>query len=259
MEESLSDSVLVRKTEFGDYDYILTFFTKEKGNITVIAKNAKKSKKRFSGKLELFCISKIVITLSKRGGLPFLTEIVLKEPFEYIRTDIKKTAYASYWSELIVFWIPPKEPQKKIFNLLVSILSILNAELESPEALNLYYQVNFLKKTGFDPMLTGCASCGSSLDRGQKTFRFRLDKGGVVCNKCSAMFDGSLSGANIKQLLWIRENGFDIASKLKFSRKNIEDCTGFLSRFISYNTGKEFKSEKVIKSLNLNLMKEHGK
>ena len=253
MEESLLDSVLVRKTEFGDFDYILTFFTREKGNITVIAKNAKKSIKRFSGKLELFGISKIMLARPKKGGLPVLTEIVLEEPFEKIRTDIIKTAYSSYWAELITAWIPSMSPQKKIYRLFISLLSMINKNIISPDAGNLYFQVHFLKNIGFDPLLSQCASCGRDLDRTSKIFKFRLDKGGILCNKCSSLSDEFLSGANIKQLLWIRENGFETALKLKFSRKNIEDCSKFLSSFISYNTGREFKSEKVIKNLESNL------
>jgi DNA repair protein RecO (recombination protein O) len=47
-------AVLLRRVDYGDFDLILTLFTESTGKIAVIAKHAKKSKKRFAGVLELF-------------------------------------------------------------------------------------------------------------------------------------------------------------------------------------------------------------
>jgi len=44
---------MLRRTDFGDYDLIITFLSLSKGKISVIAKSAKKSTKRFAGVLEL--------------------------------------------------------------------------------------------------------------------------------------------------------------------------------------------------------------
>ncbi|MGE4519000.1 MAG: DNA repair protein RecO [Desulfobacteraceae bacterium] len=249
MDQVPLDSVLLRKTEFGDYDYILTYFTRELGSVSVIAKNAKKSKKRFSGKLELYTISKIIYSSGKRGNLPVLTEVMLEEPFEEIRMNILKLAFASYWAEIITSWIFANTPQKRIYDLLVFLLGVLNENKISPQAANLYFQVYFLKFSGFDPMLSRCASCGKELEKSLKNFRFRFDKGGILCSKCCDFFNGSLSAVNVKQLLWIRENEFETASKLRFSVKNIRDCSKFLSGFLSYSTGKEFNSQRIINCL----------
>lgn len=249
MHQASLNSVLLRKTEFGDFDYILTYFTKELGNISVIAKNAKKSKKRFSGKLELYTVSKIIYSSANKGGLPVLTEVMLEEPFEQIRMDVLKLAFASYWAEIITSWIQANTPQEKIYDLLTFLLGVLNEDKISPQAANLYFQVHFLKFQGFDPMLSRCASCGNELEKSLKNFRFRFDKGGILCSKCSDFYNGSLSTVNLKQLLWIRENEFEAASKLKFSVKNIKDCAKFLSGFLSYSTGKEFNSQRIINCL----------
>ena len=52
-------AVLLRRVDYGDFDLILTLFTETTGKISVIAKHAKKSKKRFAGVLELFTVLKI--------------------------------------------------------------------------------------------------------------------------------------------------------------------------------------------------------
>ena len=37
-----TDAILLRKIEYGDHDFIISFLTESKGKISVIAKNAKK-------------------------------------------------------------------------------------------------------------------------------------------------------------------------------------------------------------------------
>ena len=45
---------ILKKIEYGDYDFIATIYTKKTGKASFIIKNARKSKKRFAGKLEPF-------------------------------------------------------------------------------------------------------------------------------------------------------------------------------------------------------------
>ena len=91
--------------DYGDFDVIITFFTLKKGKLSLIAKAAKKSTKRFAGILELFSVLEVVAGSGRNKGLSVLQEAVLKRPFSAIRADFRKTAYASYWAELIYNWI----------------------------------------------------------------------------------------------------------------------------------------------------------
>ena len=90
-----SPAIVLRRTDFGDYDLILTFFTLKKGKISAIAKSAKKSTKRFGGILELFSVLDIVCSARIDRDLMVLQEADLKNSFSGIRADLNKTAYAS--------------------------------------------------------------------------------------------------------------------------------------------------------------------
>ncbi|MBU4287277.1 MAG: recombination protein O N-terminal domain-containing protein, partial [Proteobacteria bacterium] len=56
MSSFSTPAIVLRRIDFGDYDLIINFFTLNKGKISVIAKSAKKSVKRFSGVLEPFSV-----------------------------------------------------------------------------------------------------------------------------------------------------------------------------------------------------------
>jgi DNA repair protein RecO (recombination protein O) len=96
-----STAIMLRAIEHGDYDKIITFFTLKRGKVSLIAKGAKKSIKRFVGVLELFSVLNLVWSFGRGRGLPILKEASVVHPFEQIRTNITWTAYASYWCELV--------------------------------------------------------------------------------------------------------------------------------------------------------------
>ncbi|MDH3827134.1 MAG: recombination protein O N-terminal domain-containing protein, partial [Desulfobacterales bacterium] len=56
-------AILLRRLDYGDFDLILTFLSLHRGKISLIAKSAKKSKKRFAGILELFSLMETVASL----------------------------------------------------------------------------------------------------------------------------------------------------------------------------------------------------
>ena len=47
-------AIVLRVNDLGESDKIVTFYSKQEGKLAGIAKGAKKSKKRFSNKLEIF-------------------------------------------------------------------------------------------------------------------------------------------------------------------------------------------------------------
>ena len=63
-------AIMLRRIEFGDNDLICTFFSLQQGKVSLIAKSAKKSTKRFSGILELFCLLQVVYNTGRTKGLP---------------------------------------------------------------------------------------------------------------------------------------------------------------------------------------------
>ena len=93
-----SPAILLRRLDYGDFDVIITFFTLKRGKLSLIAKSAKKSTKRFAGILELFSVLEVTAGTDRGKGLSVLLEAVLKHPFSAIRADFRKTAYASYWA-----------------------------------------------------------------------------------------------------------------------------------------------------------------
>ncbi len=247
-----TSAIMLRRIEFGDYDIIITFFTLNQGKVSVIAKSAKKSTKRFSGILELFSVLDIVYVSTRGKGLFVLQEAVLKQPFSKIRTDIKKTAYASYWAELVNEWMEKSEKQPKLYYLLKYVLGELDFG-NTPEAvLSIMFQMRFMAISGHSPNLSQCSICKTQLEEMKKAdIIFDLARGGLVCDNCSFNFSKGivLSKGTIKQLLWIEKQDLTKAKRIRFAAQASNEGLKFLEAFVPYHLGKEPRSLKFLRQI----------
>lgn len=245
MSSFSSPAIMLRRIDYNDYDLIITFFTLNKGKISVIAKSAKKSTKRFSGILELFSVLEVVYTTGRGKGLPILKEAALKQPFSKIRTDIKKTAYASYWAELINEWMEEGERQVQLYNLFHHVLEELNIGYVSGEALSILFQIRFMIMSGLRPNLIHCSICRIEIEDVKKSrIMFDLAKGGLVCERCTSGSSGQiyLSKGTIRQLLWVEKEDLKTAKRIRFTPQAIKESLEFLEAFVPYHMGKKLRS-----------------
>jgi DNA repair protein RecO (recombination protein O) len=245
-------AILLRRSVYGDYDLIVTFLTLSKGKLTVIAKNAKKSRKRFAGLLELFALLNMDCRPSKGQGMPVLEAAALENPFSGIRGDIMKTAYASYWAELINLWLEDEKPQAKIYHLLRYCLNALDTGVIGHAQLSIIFQLRFLSFSGLSPDFSECNQCRTGVDEMPgDSLVFELAKGGILCKGCSsnAITGMRLARSTVKQLLWIQSNDLNKAERLKFSRAALDEGLHFLEKFIVFHIGREPKSLKFLRNL----------
>jgi len=248
-------AILLRRLDYGDFDVIITLFTLKRGKQSLIAKSAKKSTKRFAGVLELFSELQILAGSGRGKGLPVLQEAVLKQPFSAIRADYQKTAYASYWSELINNWIEENFKQVALYYLFEHVLHELDAGKISPAVLNILFQMRFLTLCGYRPNLSHCSLCRGELeDTKNDRIAVSLQRGGIICGNCSsdAASGMSLAKGTIKQLLWVESGQLAKAARIKFTQAVLEESTNFLEEFVCYHLGKQPRSLKFLRQIRKN-------
>ncbi len=247
MSSFSTEGILLKRIEFGDHDLIVTYFTCSMGRISVLAKNAKKSMKRFAGVLDPFSAMGIECSQGKRKNtLPILCSVDLNNPFANIRTDVLKTGYASYWMELIHSWVEEGKAHKALYDLLFYVLDALNTDSVPKEVLSLFFQIRFITLSGFTPDFLTCGSCSTPLDDIlQDQIFFDLINGRLACKCCG--FNGirykvKVSKGTLKQLLYINSDDMKRIERIKFSPSAIREGETLLESFIPCHIGREVKS-----------------
>ena len=255
MSSFTSPAILLRRMDLGEHDMLVTFFTLERGKISAVAKCAKKSVKRFGGVLELFSVVQTVFTPARGRGLPLLQEGALIQPFQRIRHDVQKTAYASYWAELINNWLEERQPNTDLFGLLEHVLQALDGGCIPEAELSILFQIRFMVLSGFGPDLTRCMVCGVPADRiAEDHLAFDLLKGGLVCKNCTTGTGRrmTLSAGTRKQILWLQNNDLKTAGRVRFARPALTEGLTLLEAFVPYHLGRETKSLKVLRQIRSN-------
>ena len=128
-----SPAIVLRRLAYGDFDLIVTALTLSSGKLTVIAKNARKSRKRFQGVLEPFSLIHMECRLPRRDAMPVMQDADLENPFSGIRGHVLKTAYACFWAELLLIWLEEGKTQPRLFGLLRHCLESLDGDVLSIE------------------------------------------------------------------------------------------------------------------------------
>jgi DNA repair protein RecO (recombination protein O) len=260
-----TNAILLRKIEYGDHDYIISFLTQSRGRVSVIAKNAKKSIRRFTGALDLFSLNHIhcVFPKKKKDALTILSQNELEDGFGNIRYDIYKTAYASFWVEVIYSYLEEEKAEPEFYDLLLFALNTLNNGSISKEVIHLLFQIRFMALSGFEPDIESCGICHTFIDviQGNKIV-FDLKNGQILCMGCAKkkssyhinLSDGLnpkakiknqqliVSKGTLKQLFWINNSDINRVDRIRFSNSALKEGQHLLESFIPFHLGREFKS-----------------
>lgn len=229
MTEQITQAFVLKKTVYKEADYIISFYTSDFGKISSIARGAKKSNKRFGGRLEPFLNLKIKFKPGVRH-IKYLEDCSILNSYADIMTDLDKYKWASFVLEYIENLSENEEQNTQLYELLRDSLEYIK---EKNDILNMIprFQYKALRCVGLTPELTTCFNCGKAVtDSGYLSIR----QGAIACLKC-----GKQKGAPVEGYKFIKK--FD-----KNDHSTIINNIALLTRFTKYHTGKEFKSEKFV-------------
>ncbi len=238
-----SEAFLLHKTEYGEADYILSLFTKDFGKIKGIAKYAKKSRKRFGGRLEPFLHLRVRFR-EKPGGIKFIEDSETIRAFSTLMEDISLFICGSFVLENVEILLPEEDPNENIFNLLKETLSDLDSK-KIPSNAILRFQLSLLTLSGYEPNFDFCSVCKRSIEDDSY---FSIQKGGTICDECKK---NKINGYRIsKDFLHARKNW--MKGHQNFPEQKLDqpfDYINLLVKFTQYRTGKEIKSSKFLEEL----------
>ncbi len=180
--KSKTEAVIIGTTNLGEADKIVTFFSLDRGRLRGVARNARKSFRRFGAGLELFTHCRLHLYEREHQDLLRIESAdILTQRFT-IATDLERAAAGAVMLELVRELAPEGERNANAFLVVNHILNLLETG-EDPLFLLRIFQIRFLSLLGYQPKLDACLSCGCASDRKMIFFG---QKGGVLCPSCLA-------------------------------------------------------------------------
>ena len=121
------DAVVLRHSDYGEADRLLTLYTRQLGKTRAVAKGARKIASRKAGHIEPFTYVKL--QLAKGRDTLILTQADTVDAYQPLREDLILTSHASYVLELLDrFTYQDETENSAIFRLLTDTLSRLAAK-----------------------------------------------------------------------------------------------------------------------------------
>jgi DNA repair protein RecO (recombination protein O) len=177
-----TDALLLRRTEYRDSDLLLTFFTASLGKITVLARGARNSRRRFLGALEpMHGLSLEISGTEQRYALEGASIASLRGHLTRSLTRMNAAARALSW---VRDTTPECQPDPGVWHLLQTLLDALDAS-DEPDTVSLLAAagLQLLDILGWAVELECCVSCGRNCPAAKAAM---LDpaRGGLMCGGC---------------------------------------------------------------------------
>jgi DNA repair protein RecO (recombination protein O) len=226
-----TDALVLNCVEHGESDVIVTLFCRDVGRLTAIAKGAKKSKRRFVNKLELFSFLHVTYEQKANSSLAFFADAELHTSFLHLRQNLELYSVASVIREFLLIGVRENEPDMHIFRLSLWALHSLDQQ-QPPMSVLALFLIRFYDYLGYRPDLQTCAQCGSSI-AGEHRYSFDTASGRIVCSACTPYFTKGLplSFGTIKMLRSAQDQPLERLHRLKISGSILYEAISLLQGY----------------------------
>ncbi len=207
-----SDAILLRKMDFRETSFIVTFFTRDFGKVGGILKGARGSRARSGINPLFFCLEQIVFYEKKKSGLCIISQCEAQRIFLNILKDWDRASIAYYILELVDRLTEPGGGAEEIFDVILNSMIALDGE-KDPGVVARFFEVKFLTTLGFWPGSDG----------------LRLTKGALAT------------------LAYFEKDDWQVVSKIKLTRDVGNEIKKITGEIIGDNLDRPLKTSKVFK------------
>ncbi|MCZ7670242.1 MAG: DNA repair protein RecO [Chloroflexi bacterium] len=234
-----TEAIVLKRSNFGEADRLLTLFSLEFGKIKAVAKGARKPQSRKTGHVELFMRSRYL--LAEGRDLYIITQAEMIEAYPALRDDLVRTTYGSYLVELLDRFTVEEDVNQDIYRLLAAALGWLSETADVRLAARAY-ELRLLGLTGFQPQLFHCVSCGEAIEEQDQFFSVEL--GGLLCPTCRQADRSAkpISAVAVKVLRYLQTRPWDTVKSLQLKRPLHVELEAILYHYLTHILERNLKS-----------------
>ena len=173
-------AVMLRSIAYGEADRIVTLLTESRGKVSLIARGARKSARRFAGALEPYALIEAEIAMGS-GDLGRLAQARVMRAFPGVLADLERMSVAAAGLELVREAIPEREPEARLLPTIERFFEL--ASERATDELRVAFALRVLALVGLGPNLAACGRCSRGAPPG-KAGLFDPALGALVCRAC---------------------------------------------------------------------------
>jgi DNA repair protein RecO (recombination protein O) len=180
VSQEKTEALVMRGVDFSETSRVVTFLTPGRGQVTCIAKGARRRNSALASVLDNLNSVELVYSWKDGRQVQTLVEASLLDGFAAIKNNFEKWTYAALPVELAGRLAHENEPSAGLYEALLRGLKSLAAWEGDVAAHTAWQLLQLLGAGGFDPSWDHCGHCGVEIV-GRTAFSF---DSGVVCAGC---------------------------------------------------------------------------
>lgn len=268
-----TEAIVLRRTNFGEADRILTLFTPSYGKVRAIAKGVRRTTSRLSGHLEPFTRTQLLLATGRE--LDIVTQAEGRERLDHLRDHHWHATGAWYVAELVDRFLEDADPHPRLYQLFTRTLRLLdddagtltppspslpaadvetNTAASAPVAATVahpvagsrgwlalrYFELHLLDELGYRPALHNCAGCDTPLRPEENGYNAEL--GGALCPNCSRYAQRRLTLPALKVLRLLQTSTWEAVPRLRLDSSLQAEIEGTLQTSLRYHLDRDLKS-----------------
>jgi len=247
-----TEAIVLKRSNLGEADSILTLYTPNLGKIRAVAKGIRRPKSKLCGHLDL--LTRSTLLLAQGQNLDIVTQCQSTECFPRVKSDLGRIGCALYMAELLDQFAAEQVVNQPVYKLFNDDLLWLG-EARHPDVVLRHFEIQLLSHLGYQPELYYCLSCRSPIQQQRNLFSNSV--GGVLCPDCSQVELAArpISVDALKVLRFLLEHDQDSASRLRVSGDLSEEVAQLMRSYVRYVLEREVKSLEFLDHLQA---KRHG-
>lgn len=243
-EEQTVTGIILYTTLVGEYDKRLVILTKERGKITVFANGAR----RPNSTVRAACQSYVMGTFTVIQGRDAynLVKAQVDEYFSELAYDMEKMCYASYFCELMSYYVREGDFCTNHLNLLYVTFKTLLADTISPKQIRRVYELKLMDLEGQGLHAHACIKCGKNV-----LSYFDAKQGGLLCEACARKYNikRSVSETLVYTLQYIMSAPIGALYGFTLKEDALRELEDVAGRFMEQYIDRNFKSLEILSTL----------
>ena len=174
-----TEALVIKESNIGENDRLVTLLTREMGVIRAFAAGAKSIKSKKGAATGLLAYSSF--TILKKNDTYKIYEATPIKIFFGAGGDIVKLSLSQYFCELSAVLVPRETNSEEYLRLILNSLHFLIFEDRNPYLIKAITELRLAVISGYSPNLVACDGCGKFED---DIMNFCIQDGQLYCNDC---------------------------------------------------------------------------
>lgn len=238
MESEKTDAIVIRLADFSNTSRVVTFFTREFGKTSAIAKGGKRLKGPFDSALDLLSTCRIVFLRKSSSALDILTEASLIHRFRAPSNSLNSFYAGCYVAELLAGLTEEYDPHESLFDSAIEALTQFARGPDVPLSL-VKFELTTLQEIGQFPSFDECTHCSRHINF-EESATFRVSQGGLLCPRCPStdFNDHLIQAGTIELIKSLAQSPESLTSRITVSPAQLREIRFTLTATISQILGR---------------------